>query len=825
MTERDDRLQEHLEALDAGVPLDRVLASAEDEDAALLRLASAVRHVAHPAPARRRAPAIDMELSYGPARAGDNSKGAAVPVTPPAHARSQGLMSRLTAIGLAAALIVALIGAMVIIPRLTGGDDVAGVGEPTTGATVPPSGRISAALTLPHDGKPGWLETDTTYPPEHSAFSPDGSLLATAHKNGTAIIWDLATGERLHTFQGEVERAGEQGQALTHEISDVTFSPDGALLAAARPHTPGIDVWDVATGELVASLEGARGLHDVAFSPDGARLAGAVDSGQSPEPAGKTIIWSTATWEVERTLDDAAPDIAFSPDGATLATRSGVSLVTWTGGEAGPVKLWDVATGELRATVPVDGFVMQIALSPDGTTLAISALLNDADPATLLVDVATGETLFSLPAAGPNFDSLAFSPDRSLLVVGYQPNRLAAWNTLTGELFWELTGPLGSDWLRYPVFSPDGALLAVNSSDGRVLLWDVGTLGAAEQLVAEATAKVTESAPAGEPETYTNVEYGFSFDVPAGWTLEELRGAVKLRNEIEQLQLVIGYWRPGEGWGEVWTSMPAGDFEDVGEVPFLSASFTKSLLMYENEVKVVTYGGPRGTFETPVIDGLQIVARLDDVTPYAGRDAYDQVEVGEAAQAQAEAILASFRTNTETRITPPTDGLPADVADWDSYELLDTGVTVPVPPGWTVVERPVDDTVPFSASVAIWPQWDSGETQPPGQPEISVTVWPRPAGQALRGWLDTHSTAAPFGSDTGAEDEIYFFGVQDVEETTLGGQPALGFTHDVMGVQVRTIIAEGPGVVAGLSKTHADQFPLGPVFETMQKAMVLGTTR
>src|SRR5690554_5315049 len=253
MTERDDRLQEHLEALDAGVPLDRVLASAEDEDAALLRLASAVRHVAHPAPARRRAPAIDMELSYGPARAGDNSKGAAVPVTPPAHARSQGLMSRLTAIGLAAALIVALIGAMVIIPRLTGGDDVAGVGEPTAGATVPPSGRISEALTLPHDGKPGWLETDTTYPPEHSAFSPDGSLLATAHKNGTAIIWDLATGERLHTFQGEVERAGEQGLALTYEIGDITFSPDGALLAAARPHTPGIDVWDVATGELVAS--------------------------------------------------------------------------------------------------------------------------------------------------------------------------------------------------------------------------------------------------------------------------------------------------------------------------------------------------------------------------------------------------------------------------------------------------------------------------------------------------------------------------------------------------------------------------------------------
>lgn len=142
--------------------------------------------------------------------------------------------------------------------------------------------------------------------------------------------------------------------------------------------------------------------------------------------------------------------------------------------------------------------------------------------------------------------------------------------------------------------------------------------------------------------TYANTDYGFKFKIPTGWIVEELSGAIKLRNEVDQLQLYIGYRRLDESWGNVWTSMPAGEFGDIGEVPFLSASLTKSLLTYEGKVKVVTYGGPRGTFETLVIDGVQFVVRLDDMTPYTGRNAYAQVEVTAEAQNTAEEILASF---------------------------------------------------------------------------------------------------------------------------------------------------------------------------------------
>ncbi|CAL4131942.1 unnamed protein product, partial [Meganyctiphanes norvegica] len=102
------------------------------------------------------------------------------------------------------------------------------------------------------------------------SFSPFGSKLASASTDGSTIIWDVKTGDRLCTLQPSSEAA----------IRVCAFSPNSALLATGGDDDMAA-VWDVSTLSLLRKVQGDEyTVTSVSFTPDSAYLATGTSGGE-----------------------------------------------------------------------------------------------------------------------------------------------------------------------------------------------------------------------------------------------------------------------------------------------------------------------------------------------------------------------------------------------------------------------------------------------------------------------------------------------------------------------------------------------------------------
>ncbi|MEU4242516.1 AAA family ATPase [Actinoplanes sp. NPDC026619] len=190
-------------------------------------------------------------------------------------------------------------------------------------------------------------------PDGHMILSPDGALVATAHRDGTVQVRARRTGLAV----GEPMSVDRQTPAMA-------FSPDGTTLATGTCDGT-VRLWDPRTGQTAGGplrTNDGSVMH-LLFSPEGDELAAVNHSGKYAT----VWLWNPRTGQ---SLGDPleapegmVPAIAFAADGRLLAAIGGFHQ---------PVRVWDLRAG-VAVTGPLGGTdVHHGAFSPDGETLALS---------------------------------------------------------------------------------------------------------------------------------------------------------------------------------------------------------------------------------------------------------------------------------------------------------------------------------------------------------------------------------------------------------------------------------------------------------------------
>lgn len=275
------------------------------------------------------------------------------------------------------------------------------------------------------------------------AWSPDSRYLASASFDGTAAIWEVASGRALRTLASH-----------TDSVTAVAFGPDGRVLATGSFDATA-KLWEASTGDELMTLSGhADWVMGVAFHPDSAWLATASFDGTAK-------LWDLRTGRELRSFEGHRGGInavAFSPDGRQLATAS----------EDRTVKLWDVFTGEEIRTFPGHGdAVRTVAWSPDGSMLATGS--NDRTAA--VWDAVTRRQIGRFAGHKGWVYGVAFSAEGRYLATCSGDKSVKLWDVETQALVRDYGGH--REGVNGIAFSPDGWSLASASDDRSIRIWPI----------------------------------------------------------------------------------------------------------------------------------------------------------------------------------------------------------------------------------------------------------------------------------------------------------------------------------------------------------------
>lgn len=241
----------------------------------------------------------------------------------------------------------------------------------------------------------------------------------------------------------------------TGSVTSLSWLPGGTLLASGSDDAT-VRLWSADTGSLVARLNAISPVLSVAWNPDGSILAaGSEDHSLNLWNPGGSLIKHEAAWG--------------APISALVWQKSVLFLGTYGDGLRALNTTSYKRLGKGSPGTHINGF----ALSPSGRYLALAL----AGGSISFVDLAHAwETVDTIQPGHGAALSLAWSPDGSLVAVGYADDHALVYSASTRQELFDLkhTGPVYS-----VAWSPDSTasvpvLASGSGGNNSVNIWNLG---------------------------------------------------------------------------------------------------------------------------------------------------------------------------------------------------------------------------------------------------------------------------------------------------------------------------------------------------------------
>ncbi len=287
-----------------------------------------------------------------------------------------------------------------------------------TSAAAPASQPAERKLTLKRLallGDPRWRHGGT---PTHILPMPDGKTVLVSARDGSARLWDLASGKEIRRF------AHEGGK----DVWNVCLLPGGREILTAGENQR-VTRWSLESAEPLSHYAHDSIVFRIALAESGRQFVACDNKNQC-------IMWDLESGKEIRRFrghESSVYTALFAFEGKTLLTGSG----------DGTVRFWDVQTGEQKySTQKVSYSIYTLAPSPDGKEVLACC---SKDGLGLWKMDAAGNPLWK--ASLPNEVKVAaWSPDGKAIAAVSSQARLYVLDSADGKMRRQVELPGGTHW-------------------------------------------------------------------------------------------------------------------------------------------------------------------------------------------------------------------------------------------------------------------------------------------------------------------------------------------------------------------------------------------